>query len=63
MLIFAIWAISIISLRTAIGKESISEYAYIWLIVGFIAFELLLNWQSRVVHRVRYRRHSRQLSA
>ena len=62
VLIFASCAISIISLRTAIGKERISEYAYIWLIVGFIAFALLLNWQSRVVHRVRYRRHSRQLS-
>ena len=62
VLIFASCAISIISLRTAIGKERISEYAYIWLIVGFIAFVLLLNWQSRVVHRVRYRRHSRQLS-
>ena len=62
VLIFASCAISIISLRTAIGKESISEYAYIWLIVGFIAFALLLNWQSRVVHRVRYRRQSRQLS-
>lgn len=63
VLIFASCAISIISLRTAIGKERISEYAYIWLIVGFIAFALLLNWQNRVVHRVRYRRHSRQLSA
>ena len=63
VLIFASCAISIISLRTAIGKERITEYAYIWLIVGFIAFALLLNWQSRVVHRVRYRRHSRQLSA
>ena len=62
VLIFASCAISIISLRTAIGKESISEYAYIWLIVGFIGFALLLNWQSRVVHRVRYRRQSRQLS-
>lgn len=62
VLIFASCAISIISLRTAIGKERISEYAYIWLILGFIAFALLLNWQSRVVHRVRYRRHSRQLS-
>ena len=62
VLIFASCAISIISLRTAIGKERISEYAYIWLIVGFIAFALLLNWQSRVVHRVRYRRQSRQLS-
>ena len=62
VLIFASCAISIISLRTAIAKERISEYAYIWLIVGFIAFALLLNWQSRVVHRVRYRRHSRQLS-
>ena len=62
VLIFASCAIGIISLRTAIGKESISEYAYIWLIVGFIGFALLLNWQSRVVHRVRYRRQSRQLS-
>ena len=63
VLIFASCAISIISLRTAIAKERISEYAYIWLIVGFIAFALLLNWQSRVVHRVRYHRQSRQLSA
>ena len=62
VLIFASCAISIISLRTAIGKERISEYAYIWLIVGFIAFALLLNWRSRVVHRVRYHRQSRQLS-
>ena len=62
VLIFASCAISIISLRTAIGKERISEYVYIWLIVGFIAFALLLNWQSRVVHRVRYHRQSRQLS-
>lgn len=62
VLIFASCAIGIISLRTAIGKERISEYAYIWLIVGFIGFALLLNWQSRVVHRVRYRRQSRQLS-
>ena len=62
VLIFASCAISIISLRTAIAKESISEYAYIWLIVGFIGFALLLNWQSRVVHRVRYHRQSRQLS-
>lgn len=62
VLIFASCAISIISLRTAIGKERISEYAYIWLIVGFIVFALLLNWQSRVVHRVRYHRQSRQLS-
>ena len=62
VLIFASCAISIISLRTAIGKERISEYAYIWLIVGFIGFALLLNWQSRVVHRVRYHRQSRQLS-
>ena len=62
VLIFASCAISIISLRTAIAKESISEYAYIWLMLGFIAFALLLNWQSRVVHRVRYRRQSRQLS-
>lgn len=63
VLIFASCAISIISLRTAIGKERISEYAYIWLILGFIAFALVLNWQSRVVHRVRYRRQSSQLSA
>ena len=56
VLIFASCAISIISLRTAIGKERISEYAYIWLMLGFVAFALLLNWQSRVVHRVRYRR-------
>lgn len=63
VLIFASCAISIISLRTAIGKERISEYAYIWLTLGFIAFALVLNWQSRVVHRVRYRRQSSQLSA
>lgn len=63
VLIFASCAISIISLRTAIGKERISEYAYIWLILGFIVFALVLNWQSRVVHRVRYRRQSSQLSA
>ena len=62
VLIFASCAISIISLRTAITKERVSEYTYIWLVLGFIALALLLNWQSRVAHRVRYRRHSRQLS-
>lgn len=61
VLIFASCAIGIISLRTAISKGHISVLSYGWLLIGFGLFSLLLNWQSRVAHRIRYRRQSRQL--
>lgn len=56
ILIFVSCAIGLISLKTAISKQKISVYAYVGLIVGFMVFALYLNWQSRVSHRLRYRR-------
>lgn len=60
ILIFVSCAIAIISLKTAVQKQKVSEWAYLWVVLGFLAFGLYLNWQSRVVHRIRYRRTSRQ---
>lgn len=56
ILIFVSCAMGIISLKTAVQKQKVSEYAYLWLILGIMAFALYLNWQSRVVHRLRYKR-------
>lgn len=58
ILIFVSCAMGIISLKTAVQKQKVSEYAYLWLILGIMAFALYLNWQSRVVHRLRYKRTS-----
>lgn len=55
ILIFVSCAIAIISLKTAITKGKTNVWAYVWLILGFMAFALYLNWQSRVTHRFRYR--------
>lgn len=63
ILIFVSCAIGIISLRTAVQKQKVSEYAYLWLILGIMVFGLYLNWQSRVVHRLRYKRASRAITA
>lgn len=62
ILIFVSVALGIISLKTAIQKQKVSEWAYLWLILGFMAFGLYLNWQSRVVHRLRYQRTRHQAS-
>ena len=61
ILIFVSCAIAIISLKTAVQKHKVGEMAYLWLIVGMMVFSLYLNWQSRVVHRIRYRHQSRIL--
>lgn len=60
ILIFVSCAIALISLRSTIGKGKISVYAYSWLILGFMAFSLFLNWQSRFTHRIRYRHRARR---
>lgn len=55
ILIFVSCAIAIISLKTAITKQKVGVMAYAWLILGFMAFALYLNWQSRVSQRFRCR--------
>lgn len=55
ILIFVSCAIAIISLKTAVTKQKVGVMAYVWLVLGFMAFALYLNWQSRVIHRFRYR--------
>lgn len=59
ILIFVSCAIAIISLKTAVNKQKVSAWAYAGLILGFMAFALYLNWQSRVSHRIRYRRSNK----
>lgn len=59
ILIFVSCAIAIISLKTAVNKQKVSVWAYPGLIAGFMVFALYLNWQSRVTHRIRYRRNSK----
>lgn len=59
ILIFVSCAIAIISLKTAVNKQKVSVWAYPALIAGFMVFALYLNWQSRVTHRIRYRRNSK----
>lgn len=62
ILIFVSCAIALISLKSAVQKQKVSAWAYLWLIGGFIGFALYLNWQSRLAHKVRYRRTQRALS-
>lgn len=54
ILIFVSCAVSIISLKSAISKQKVSIFAYIWLLLGFMTFSLLLNWQQQLRHRLRY---------
>ena len=56
VLLFVSCALGVISLKNAVGKGSVSVWAYAWLIVGFMGLALYLNWGSRVQHRLRFRR-------
>ncbi|MFW2178258.1 MULTISPECIES: LPS export ABC transporter permease LptF [unclassified Moraxella] len=56
ILIFASCAIALISLKTAIIKKRVGVEGYAWLIVGFMLMGLIMNWQGRIAHRLRYRR-------
>ena len=56
ILLFVSCALGIISLKNAVAKGSVSVWAYAWLILGFMALALYMNWGSRVQHRLRFRK-------
>ncbi len=60
ILLFVSCALGIISLKNAVSKGSVSVWAYVWLILGFMALALYLNWGSRIQHRVRFRLSDKQ---
>lgn len=55
VLLFVSCALGVISLKNAVGKGNVSIWANAWLILGFIALALYLNWGSRIQHRLRFR--------
>ena len=63
ILLFVSCALGIISLKNAVSKGSISVWAYAWLILGFMALALYMNWGSRVQHRLRFRKQENRLAA
>ncbi|WP_201606259.1 LPS export ABC transporter permease LptF [Psychrobacter immobilis] len=63
ILLFVSCALGIISLKNAVSKDSISVWAYAWLILGFMALALYMNWGSRVQHRLRFRKQENSLAA
>ncbi len=56
ILLFVSCALGIISLKNAVSQGSVSVWAYAWLIIGFMALALYMNWGSRLQHRLRVRR-------
>ena len=63
ILLFVSCALGIISLKNAVSKGSVSVWAYAWLVLGFMALALYLNWGSRVQHRLRFRKQEKTLAA
>ncbi|MDN3452856.1 MULTISPECIES: LPS export ABC transporter permease LptF [unclassified Psychrobacter] len=63
ILLFVSCALGIISLKNAVSKDSVSVWAYAWLILGFMALALYMNWGSRVQHRLRFRKPDNRLAA
>ena len=61
ILLFVSCALGIISLKNAVSKDSVSVWAYAWLIVGFMVLALYMNWGSRVQHRLRFRKQENRL--
>ncbi|WP_435949983.1 LPS export ABC transporter permease LptF [Psychrobacter sp. DM8] len=55
VLLFVSCALGVISLKNAVSKGSVSVWANAWLILGFMALALYLNWASRIQHRLRFR--------
>jgi len=62
ILLFVSCALGIISLKNAVSKGSVSVWAYAWLVLGFMALALYLNWGSRVQHRLRFRKQENRLT-
>lgn len=63
ILLFVSCALGIISLKNAVGKGSVSVWAYAWLILGFMALALYMNWGSRFQHRLRVRLEDKSLGS
>ncbi|MBH0005479.1 LPS export ABC transporter permease LptF [Psychrobacter sp. SWN149] len=61
ILLFVSCALGIISLKNAVSKDSVSVWAYAWLIIGFMVLALYMNWGSRVQHRLRFRKPENRL--
>lgn len=61
ILLFVSCALGIISLKNAVGKGSMSIWAYAWLVLGFMALALYMNWGSRFQHRLRVRLEDKAL--
>ena len=61
ILLFVSCALGIISLKNAVGKGSVSVWAYAWLVLGFMALALYMNWGSRFQHRLRVRFEGKSL--
>ncbi len=55
VLLFVSCALGVISLKNAVSKGSFGVWSYAWLIVGFMALALYMNWSSRIQHRIRIR--------
>ncbi len=56
VLLFVSCALGIISLKNAVSQGSVSVWAYAWLVLGFMALALYMNWGSRIQHRLRVRK-------
>ena len=61
ILLFVSCALGIISLKNAVSKGSVSVWANAWLVLGFMALALYMNWGSRVQHRLRFRKPEREI--
>ena len=61
ILLFVSCALGIISLKNAVSKGSVSVWANAWLVLGFMALALYMNWGSRVQHRLRFRKPVNEL--
>ena len=62
VLLFVSCALGIISLKNAVSQGSVSVWAYAWLVLGFMALALYMNWSSRIQHRLRVRQEDNESS-
>lgn len=56
ILLYVSCALAIISLKNAVSKGNVSVWVNVWVVLGFMAFALYLNWASRLHHRVKFRK-------
>ncbi|ELA09496.1 permease YjgP/YjgQ [Moraxella macacae 0408225] len=55
ILVFVAVAVSVISLKTGVSKQKFSVAAYAWFVIAVMLLCLWLNWQQRIVYRLRHR--------